>query len=523
MPYPIRRIAATAARVAVVLTWIILPPTPASADPLACGLVFDDRDGDGRRGPDEPALPGVGVSNGRDVVVTDEAGRYQLPVDDDEVIFVIKPRNYLTAVDRWNLPRFYYVHKPAGSPKLEFPGVAPTGPLPESIDFPLRAHPEPDTFRVIVLGDPQPRDVQEVNYLAQDVVADLVGVEAAFGVSLGDIVFDDLGVYPPYNAVMSAVGVPWHNVHGNHDMNYDVQSDELADETWERVYGPPTYSFDWGPVHFIAVDDVDYDGDVKRGRYHGEFGRHLKFIENDLAHVPRETLVVLMMHIPVVEARDKEALFALLADRPHTFSLSAHTHQQTHHFIGTDEGWTGAAPHHHLTHATACGSWWQGATDEFGVPHTMMADGAPNGHSIITFSGHEYSIRFHPAHRPADEQMHIFAPHSVAAAEVAACEVLVNVYAGSERSTVEMQVGADRPWVALERVERPDPYLVAIKAAEKSDHPPNGRELPKPDKCPHLWAGKLPADLPKGTHVIRIRTTDMFGQSDSARRIIRVE
>ena len=36
-----------------------------------------------------------------------------------------------TPLSEHNLPRFYYVHKPHGSPTLKHPGVAPTGPWPE--------------------------------------------------------------------------------------------------------------------------------------------------------------------------------------------------------------------------------------------------------------------------------------------------------------------------------------------------------------------------------------------------------
>ena len=37
---------------------------------------------------------------------------------------------------------------------------------------------------------------------------------------------------------MATVGIPWYNVHGNHDMNFLATDDRYADETFERVYGP---------------------------------------------------------------------------------------------------------------------------------------------------------------------------------------------------------------------------------------------------------------------------------------------
>ena len=38
------------------------------------GVVYEDRDGDGRRGRSEPGIPGVAMSNGRDLVVADADG-----------------------------------------------------------------------------------------------------------------------------------------------------------------------------------------------------------------------------------------------------------------------------------------------------------------------------------------------------------------------------------------------------------------------------------------------------------------
>jgi hypothetical protein len=253
----------TAATVAVSLSGVVQAQTatnPAPANQTATGIVYADANENRVRDQSEKPLADVRVSNGRDVVVTDAEGRYSIPVDNDSIIFVIKPSGYRTVLDQDNLSRFYYNHKPAGSPKLDFPGVDPTGPLPRSIDFPLYPRDEPTAFDVIFFGDPQPRDQKEIDYIAHDVVEDLVGVKAAFGVTLGDILFDDLTLFDSFNRTLGKIGVPWYNVIGNHDINYASEIDELSDETYERVYGPPYYSFDYGSVHFLVVDDVHWLG-----------------------------------------------------------------------------------------------------------------------------------------------------------------------------------------------------------------------------------------------------------------------
>ncbi len=487
-------------------------------------MVFHDRNGNGRRDSGEPGLPGVRVSNGRIVAVTDRNGRYRLPVEDEMVVFVIKPAQWRPPADRLNLPRFYYVHRPQGSPALRYPCVPPTGSLPESLDFPLYPQPEPRRFTVVLLADTQPRNIEEVDYLACDVVAELAGSQPALVFSLGDLVFDDLSLHGPLNEVMAQIGAPVYNVLGNHDMNYDAPDDRHAAEAFIATYGPPYYALDYGPVHFVVLDDVVWEGggEEHTGNYYAGLGRRqMEFLRNDLRWVPRDRLVVLLMHMPIMQIAEREELYALLAERPHVVSFSGHEHVHRQWYLTAADGWPGRQPHHHTTIVAACGSWWSGSPDELGIPHTMQRDGTPNGWCQVSFDGHDYQVSFRAARRPATYQMNICAPSEVAAASVAQTEVLVNVFAGSERSTVAMRVDAG-PWVELERVERADPHYQSLYDAYQADPPPPGRRLPRPTASPHLWRAALPPGLRAGTHLIEVRTTDVFGQTYTGRRIVRV-
>jgi len=367
-----------------------------SAPDAATGVVFHDANGNRRFDNNERPLSGIRISNGRRIVKTDADGRYKLPVEGDTIVFVIKPRGWRTAHNEHRLPRFYYIHKPAGSPKLKYPGVEPTGPLPESIDFPLYPQDEPEQFRAILFGDPQPRDQQEVDYMAHDVVEELVGTDASFGVTLGDIVFDDLSLFEPQARVIALLGIPWYNVIGNHDINFDAGHDHHSDETFERIFGPSYYAFDYGPVHFLVLDDVQWlVNEEGKGRYRGGLGEEqMEFVRNDLALIPENQLVVLLMHIPLVDVHDRHQLYRLIEKRPFCISISAHKHVHQHRFITRKDGWRGPKPHHHIVNVTVSGSWWQGAADKRGIPHTLMADGAPNGYSIISFDGHRYRLDF---------------------------------------------------------------------------------------------------------------------------------
>ena len=518
------------------------------ANSTATGTVFLDINKNQVKDDNEKGLSGVRVSNGQDVVKTDANGQYSLAVSDDTILFVIKPRGFMTPVDENRLPKFYYTHKPHGSPEgLKYAGIAPTGPLPESIDFPLTEQPEADTFKVLVFGDTQPYNMQEIEWLAHDVIEEVIGIDAVFGLSLGDLVGDDLNLFHPLNEVMATVGIPWYNVHGNHDMNRFATDDRYADDTFERVYGPACYSYDWGPVHFISIDNVYFNRDAENNpRYFSEVGeRQLTFVRNDLAFVPKDQLVVISMHIPLTEMRDVKKLMNLLGDRPHTLSLSAHTHFQRDDFVGPEHGWHGDDSHHHHNHATTSGSWWQGALDEIGIPHTTMRDGAPNGYGVFTFSGNQYSIRFKAARRPAGYQMNISAPWEVASTETGKTEVLVNVFGGTKRSTVEIRLDEVGKWRPMTYMPQQDPYYKALKARDDTNHlarkllvalqetmkpllkedvelPQREKRLSGITKSTHIWQAKLPANVRKGTHVIYVRTTDMFGQTFTGRRIIRV-
>lgn len=488
----------------------------------ATGIVFDDRDGNGIRGQGEPGLSGIRVSNGQDIVLTDRNGRWTLPVTEDIIFFVIKPRGWMTPLNDRHLPQFYYVHKPNGSPTLRFGGVTPTGPLPRSIDFALRRQEEPSKFKALFFGDTQPRDAREVDYLTHDVIEPIVGkTDAAFGVTLGDIVFDDLSLFDRLNAAVALIGIPWYNVLGNHDINYDAKSREESDETFERVYGPSYYSFEYGPTHFVVLNDVHWHPatDAAPGRYTGGFGeKQLAWLRKDLAMVPKSQLVVLMMHIPLHDTTDKEAVFRILEDRPYALSVSAHTHYLEHFFYTEEQGWKGPEPHHHVVNVTTCGSWWQGSPDERGIPHTTMRDGAPNGYSLFTFDGNQYSIEFRAAGRSEEYQMNIYAPDNQSKGESAL--VKANVFGGNEKTVVHMRVD-DGEWQPMKQVRKPDPAYEEAYRREAGIASPY-RRSPLPMLSPHLWEAMTPDTLEIGPHRIEVRARDMFGQEYRHVRLMHV-
>ncbi|MCB0825956.1 MAG: calcineurin-like phosphoesterase family protein [Armatimonadetes bacterium] len=507
----------------------LLALNPGVQTPMAQGVVYEDRNQNGVRDFNERGIGGVLVSDQMEIVRTDSQGRWSMPLRGDDItFFVIKPSGWMTPVTEHQLPKFYYHHKPNGSPddNYRFKGVEPTGPLPKSIDFPLYRSREGNAFTALFFGDPQPRDQREVDYVRKDIVEPLVGKHnAVFGVTLGDIAFDNLDTFVPLNKSISMLGVPWYNVIGNHDMNYESKDDKHSDETYELIYGPNYYSWNWGKVHFITLDDVWWSRDAEdRGRYTGKLGEEqLAWVKKDLDNVPTNNLVVISMHVPLVDVEDRQALYDLIKDRPFAMSVSAHTHTQRHHFIGEEDGFHGKEPHHHVVNVTTSGSWWSGAPDEQGIPHTTMRDGAPNGYSLFHFDGNQYNIEFRAARRHASYQMDIIAPDRLKEGQIRGTTVYANVFAGSDRSKVEIKFGNEGTWIPMTKTLEKDPTYTETYERDKELKTP-WRTLSAPENSTHLWKSTIPVrEADAGVLVIHVRTTDMFGRTSFATKGIVID
>ncbi len=523
--------------------------SPDENEIMAKGYIYDDANENGIRDEGERGIKGVAVSNGEDVVITNNEGYYGLPVDDDAIIFCIKPRDWMTPINEENIPQFFYIHKPNGSPDdFEYDGVAATGDLPEEVNFPLYPEEGMSNYKMVVFGDTQPYSLEDVDFVAEDIVQELVGQEdLEFGMTMGDIVGDDLTLFNPLNRVISKVGIPWYYVMGNHDMNFDAETDELADETYERIYGPPTYAFVYGDVHFIVVDDIIHIREEDRSRYVGGLREdQLIFVENYLETVSKEDLIVLNMHIPLAQHgdwfrnEDQKRLFDMLKDFPHTLSISAHTHTQNNGFFHQDSSdWQGSVPHHHFNVGTTSGSWWRGIRDEQDIPHTMMRDGTPNGYAFISFKGTEYIIDWKVAGSSADHRMNIYIPRGITAGATDTTQIAVNYFMGSEQTTVEYRIKDVTDWQPMTKTLMFDPFYEKLATRwdflreqeleerwasdpEYQDDPFLGTALPQKAESSHIWTTTLDENLSPGEYIVEIRVQDRYDRTFLDYQLMRI-
>jgi hypothetical protein len=513
------------------------------------GVVFEDLSGTGTRQPDDPGIAGVLVSNGREVVKTDSNGRYTLPISDESIVFVIKPTGYALPVDRnVILPRFYYIHQPKGTPTplgLRYRGIEPTGPLPRSVDFGLKKSDELARFDVLLLTDPHADSSAAIDFIRTDVVNALVGTKAAFGITMGDLMSDDLSRYDRYNRVMGQIGIPWYNIAGNHDLNFEAPDRVYAHETFKRTFGPPYYAFEHGGALFLMLDNVDYLGN---GKYQGRFGaRQLAFVSHVLRETSADRLVVAAMHIPLrsyldpndptLNTSDGSELLRLIGDRP-SISFSGHTHTTEHHYLGTDDDNAGTKPHHHHVITTVSGSWWSGPYDHRGVAVADSPDGNPNGFHILSIDNNRYTTRFRPAKEPETRQMRIvldsepypdgeaidrdFPMESLFGSpssqdRLGTTNVVVNFFDGGPRTTVAYRIG-DHPPVSMRSERRTDPFVKEVFAKNRATKKPWADVEP----CSHIWSARLPADLEAGSHCIEVCVIDEHGREHNDRLCLEV-
>jgi hypothetical protein len=418
----------------------IVPAAADQAAEMTRGSVFHDLSRDGTRQDDEPGVPGVMVSNGRDVVETGPDGAYELPVFNNMTVMVVKPADYDVPVNADGVPQFSYVHKPEGTPQqFRYGGIAPTGPLPAEINFPLVRRSVGEDFSCVAMGDTQPYSNTEVGYVRDSVLDSILrqryeNVECKL--LLGDVMGDDLGLLPRFMDVMSVTGWPQYYVHGNHDYDFDALNDADSADSWRTLYGPNYYAFEIGKVFFVALDNVVFPCTAAEARpgdrercgstegnpiYNGRVtDEQMQWLANMMAFVPEDRLVVFMHHIPFVSHIDSNTgrhqtdnvndIYALVNGRP-ALSLSGHTH--TLEFLAAGErfkGWqeqvgVSRIPFDHLVAGAPSGNWFFGDMSFDGTPMAFLRGGTPPGYVLIEFEGTDYRITFHAAGQDPDRQM----------------------------------------------------------------------------------------------------------------------
>ncbi len=375
----------------------------------------------------------------------------------------------------------------------------------------------------------------------------------AFGITCGDLMFDDLAFYPRYNRIVGSIGLPWYSVPGNHDMNLEAPDDAHSRDTYKRIFGARSHAIQYAGATIFLLDNVEYLGTDRGkpmggGSYRGFFGeRTLAFVRNVLAHVPGDALVAFCFHIPLRTRAgtaastanvDTRAFLEAISSHPNSISFSGHTHTNEHWYLGAEDGFAAGTHHHHVL-AAVSGSWWSGPFDERGVPVALQSDGCPNGFHILSVDGGRATTTLVPAHDPQrgqlrlslDSQVHaggrevmrdyhagVLLGGPIAQAAAASTRVVANLFDGGPRSRLEMAIGRDGGFVPMQRADRTDPFVVEVYVRNAATKKP----WVEPGMSTHLWQATLPADVAVGTHRIMVRGTDEHGRVHAASMVLEV-
>src|SRR4051812_28373070 len=298
----------------------LLWPAMMAAQATLSVAVFDDRNGNGTRDPGERAIPSVVISNQRDVATTNASGIARVERGPTGIVFVSVPNGYRSVGPFWRAP----------------------APTDSQLTFALQPAPAPRTFSFVHASDPHiaPTNVERTRRFRQIVDS----IRPDFTIVTGDLIYDAMSQQEPrarsffelFETETKGFTKPLWTVPGNHDhfgiipsRSHVPSTHPLYDRGMYRQYrGPDYYSFNYGGVHFVALNTLMTDDSAYYGRVDS---LQLAWLRRDLATIAANVPVVTFNHIPLVSAWEilsgfaEEPGFVASIRRDHGRTADRHT------------------------------------------------------------------------------------------------------------------------------------------------------------------------------------------------------
>jgi hypothetical protein len=329
-----------------------------------------------------PAV-GVSISDGFSVVQTDQYGKFSLtPHQDAWYIYYSLPADCQTVVNDKGQPHFFIKYE---KNRFEY-------------NFTLTRGTKEEVFSLFCLADPQCSNSAGRSRFQKESVphikalAEKKGIPC-YGVTLGDIVSsgDSSNTNPqmPYmrdHMSISNTGIPIYQTMGNHDYLYfngsqPIEPDETsstynikAQRLFEDTFGPINHSWNRSDTHIVCMRDMLWNSNNAGGDYSLGFSdEQYEWLKQDLSFVPKDKLVILCVHIPLVNSSNKniQKVIALLASFNEAHIMAGHTHYTR------NEPTLSSGVYEHV-HGAVCGAWWHSNTN---------GDGTPNGYGVYDIRG----------------------------------------------------------------------------------------------------------------------------------------
>ena len=371
-------------------------------------------------------VPGVAVSDGYEIVLTDADGYYAMTsAKKNGYVFYTLPGGYEPEMTDGFMPQFW---APLESHD--------TG-VHETHDFTLRRVDNDCHIMIFGADSHLARRNSDRAYFKKGFIANLkeeaqqAGDMPIYSVLLGDLTWDVFWTQDNYNlrdfmADMKSwqYPVPLWPVIGNHDHDPSIPEGEETDfessGLWREAVCPNYYSFNLGKVHYVVLDDIEYLNEYEEGypysegvagnrNYRGVISaEQVSWLRRDLELVAKTTPVVVCMHIPAWSITSSFGYYARL-DNTYWLCSLLDKFDQAHIVSGHTHGNYTVHPNsfprvteHNL--AALCGTlWWTSCLTGKNVCH----DGSSAGYSFWTVEGKALNWKLKPVGN-GNDQMRLY-------------------------------------------------------------------------------------------------------------------
>lgn len=476
----------------------------AFAQRMVEGNVYIDTNLNGIRDYGEAAISNIPLSNGRDIVMTDVKGHYKIAQLPGASLFPILPSDY-------TLPTSKVVN--AGF-------IAEDKIQKKNNDFGLQQKAVKEHFLLNAIGDVQVSNYEELEYATRTLWPELLdGKKEDLTLWLGDLVNNNLSLYPDLRELMEQLPSQSFTIPGNHDRDVDsIRRNQ--NRSYNAMFGSDVYAFNEGHVHFILLNNVYGDG--SRG-YHGQItDEQMEFVKNDIALVPHDRLIVLSMHIPLATTKNRNALLDILKDRKEVLAITGHLHRVMRFFYGKP-----GINVHEVGAGAACGFWWVGEKGWDGIPSALQQGGTPRNYFIFDFDGTHYTFHCKAIGLDANQQMTIHITgidtldtHLRDMKGIEAHQAMITVWGGCDSTEVRCRIDGGK-WMTCLQAKEIDINAARIREMNLQKQYPTRYNRMNPIRkleSPQLWMIDLPAQASTGAHKIEVEATDKYGFHATGRR-----
>lgn len=345
---------------------------------------------------DGTPVAGVAVSDSYSVTETGADGAFSLKPDKDAYyVWFSIPSDAKVPIGTDGHPCFYR--------KIQTNGG--------TYDFVLERQEVENDFIILGLGDPQVKTTSHISRFRSETTPDVnkfIRKHAStpvYGMSLGDMTSNIWDLLDDIRAELTdrKMGIPVFMTIGNHDHEFPKANDLVASRRYESLYGPLNYSFNRGKLHIISMDDVYHGASASDDYVGGLHDWQYKWLQADLAKVPKDWSVLLCNHIAYKDTwtdkskeRYHDEVLNLLGGYADAVMIAGHSHNVNNRFANADNG----RKVREFVVGTTCGAWWHGIT---------CTDGAPNGYGVLEYRNSKLANEYYKATRfPENYQMRVY-------------------------------------------------------------------------------------------------------------------